>query len=171
MNNKLKKYSDNDFCALFFQFNENSNFSIDITNNNENIISKNIYNTTYIYLNSDILKNIMDDNINICVQKNDNDKPINIFFKIVENEMISMLQKNALNYGFMTINKTYQYFYFEVFKAGEGEIMLHYKRFYGELIAKIVTKDEINYTDLFNPDEYPKNNNDEYLLSLFQMNQ
>ena len=60
----------------------------------------------------------------------------------------------------MTINKTYQYFYFEVFKAEEGEIMLHYKRFYGELIAKIVTKDEINYTDLFNPDEYPKNVSD-----------
>ena len=95
---KLKTYSDNDFSALFFHFNENSNFSIDITNNNENIISKNIYNTTYIYLNSDILKNIMDDNIDICVQKNDNDKPINIFFKIVENEMISMIQKNALNY-------------------------------------------------------------------------
>ena len=152
---EIKNNSTNNFAALLFQFNEKSNFSIDITNNNKNLISKNIYNSTYIYLNSDILKNIMNDNINICIKKNDNDKPINIFFKIVENEMISILQKNSLNYGFMSIKTTYQYFYFEVFKGEEGEIMLHYKRFYDQLLAKIVTKDEINDTDLYNSDEYP----------------
>ena len=166
---ELKRYSDNDFSALLFQFNENSNISIDITCNTENIISKNIYNSTYIYLNSDILKNISNNSINIYIQKNDNDKPINIFFKIVENEMISILQKNALNYGFMTINTTHQYYYFEVFKGEEGEIMLHYKRFYGELIARIVTKDEINYIDLFNSDEYPKDMSD-YKVNIFNYN-
>ena len=156
---EIKRYSINYFTALLFQFNENSNFSIDIISNNENIKSKNIYNSSYIYLNSDIIKNITNDDLNILIRKND-DKPINLFFKIVENEMISMLQKNALNYGFMTTNTRYQYFYFEVFKKEEGEIMLHYKRFYGELIAKIVTINETNYTCLFNSDEYPKNQDD-----------
>ena len=44
-----------------------------------------------------------------------------------------MLQKNAINYGFITTEINYQYYYLEVYQGEEGEIMLHYKRFYGEL--------------------------------------
>ena len=43
-----------DFGALFFQFNENYNFSINITCRNKNLIHKNIYNSSYIYLYNDI---------------------------------------------------------------------------------------------------------------------
>ena len=142
-----KMYSDDSFIALFFRFNENSNFSVNITYNNKteliSLISKNIYNSNYIILNSNILKNIQNNNLNIIINKNDN-KTINMFFKIIEKEMISMLEKNALNYEFITTKIKYQYFYLEVFKEEEGELMLHNKRFYGELIAKIVGKDEIN---------------------------
>jgi hypothetical protein len=69
-----------------------------------------------------------------------------------------MLQKNELNYGFITTEVSYQYFYLEVFNEEEGEIMLHNKRFYGELISKIVTKDEINFTNITDYSIYPKEN-------------
>ena len=160
---EINKIDNESFAALYFRFNENSNFSVRVTYNNEakekELISKNIYNSTYIFLNSDILKNAnineQNINLNIVIKKNDN-KEINMFFKIIEKETISMLQKNALNYGFITTQTTYQYFYLEVFKEEEGELMLHNKRFYGELFAKIIKKDDINYTDLFNSSLYPK---------------
>ena len=48
--------------------------------------------------------------------------------------------------------------------------MLHNKRFYGELIAKIVSINETNYTCLFNSDEYPKSqdDNNSYFLNYNQ---
>ena len=159
---EINKIDNESFAALYFRFNENSNFSVRVTYNNEakekELISKNIYNSTYIFLNSDILKNAnineQNINLNIVIKKNDN-KEINMFFKIIEKETISMLQKNALNYGFITTQTTYQYFYLEAFKEEEGELMLHNKRFYGELIAKIVTKDEIN-TNINDSSIYPE---------------
>ena len=159
---EIKEITMDSFAALFFQFNEKSDFSINVTTNNDtdkiNLLHKNIYNSTYIYLNSDILEKALTNNsnisLNIIINKNDN-KNISIYFKIVEKEMISMLQKDALNYGFITTETTYQYFYLEVFKEEEGEIMLHNKRFYGELTAKIINKDEIDTKDLFNSSIYP----------------
>jgi len=170
---EIKEISTNTFAALFFQFNEKCNFSIDIYNNNEgnpvNIKSNYIYNSTYIYLKSDILKNISNGftktNLTISIKKIDDNKAINMFFKVVEKETISMIKKGALNYGFITTEINYQFFYLEVFNEEEGELMLHNKRFYGELIAKIVTKDEINYNDIYNSSIYPKYNNDSKLLN------
>ena len=158
----IKEFIDDSFEALFFRFNENSHFSVTIKGNNENIIYKKIYNSTYIFLDSDILNNYYIEkqnlDLNIIIKKNDN-KAIDMYFKIIEKEMISILQKNALNYGFITTQTKYQYFYLEVFKEEEGELMLHNKRFYGELLAKVVTKDDINYTDIYNYSIYPKDNN------------
>ena len=170
---EIKEISTDTFAALFFQFNEKCNFSIDIYNNNEgnpvNIKSNYIYNSTYIYLKSDILKNISNGftktNLTISIKKIDDNKAINMFFKVVEKETISMIKKGALNYGFITTEINYQFFYLEVFNEEEGELMLHNKRFYGELIAKIVTKDEINYNDIYNSSIYPKYNNDSKLLN------
>ena len=86
-----------DFAALFFQFNENSNFSINIKGENKNLINKNIINSTYIYLYSDIFikASINDDiiNLKIDIEKYDYNKSINFFFKVVENKMISILKK------------------------------------------------------------------------------
>ena len=162
---ELKEISNDSFASLFFQLNEKCNFSININYNNENqkeIISKNISDTTYIFLSSDLLKNLSINNsninISIIIKKIDDNKGVKMNFKIIEKEIISMIQKNALNYGFLTTEIKYQYFYSEIFKGEEGEIMLHNKRFYGELLAKIVTNDELNITDLYNSSKYPKLN-------------
>ena len=159
---EIKQSSKNNFVALFFQLNERSNFSVDIYANNginqTEPIFKNVYNSTYIFIKPEILENVLNNetntNLNITIKKIDNNKDINMFFKIIEKETISMLQKNALNYGFMTTGTKYQYFYLEVFKKEEGELMLHDKRFYGLLLAKIVSKGDINYTDLYNSSNY-----------------
>ena len=159
---KLNNISNDSFAALFFQFNEKSNFSINVINNNElnssHVISKNIYNSTYIFINSDNLQTVIPKetiNLNIIIEKNGN-KPVNLRFKIIENEMISILQKDTLNYGFMTTQSNHQYYYMEVFKREEGQIMLHNKRFYGQLIAKIVNKAEIKESQLNDTSIYPK---------------
>ena len=147
-----------DVTALFFQFNENSNFSVNVTCRDNNLIYKNIYNSTYIYLHNGTFakysNNYVFNNLNIYIEKYDYNKPINLFFKIVENAKPIILQKNALNYCFSTSSTENQFFYFEVFKGEEGEINLHYKRFEGILMAIIVKKDEVNYTDLFNINTY-----------------
>ena len=104
---ELKDISNYSFVALSFQLNEKCNFSINITyNNQKDLIYKNIIDSSFIFLSSDILKNISKDNSNlnitINITKNDNNKAIKMNFKIIEKEIISMLQKNALNYGFIT---------------------------------------------------------------------
>ena len=168
---EIKEIFSDSFASLSFQFNEKSNFSINIYNNNEgnliNIKSKNIYNSTYIYLKSDILKKISNAKVklNIIIKKMDDNKAINMFFKVVEKESISMLQKGALNYGFITTEINYQYFYLEVYDEEEGELMLHNKRFYGILLAKIIPENEINITDLYDSSIYPKNDNDLNMLN------
>ena len=172
---EIKNFSNDSFASLFFQFNGKSNFSINIINKNEFnpsiVISKNIYNSTYIFLNSDNLHTILPNesiNLNIIIEKNDN-KAVKMSFKIIEKEMISMLKKDALNYGFMTTQSTYQYYYMEVFKREEGQIMLHNKRFYGQLIAKIVNKTEINESQLNDTSIYPKeSNSDSNYLKYYQ---
>ena len=172
---KLKNFTSDSFASLFFQFNEKSNFSINIINNNgsnsPNVITKNIYNSTFIFLNSDNLQTVLpneDLNLNIIIEKNDN-KAVNMNFKIIEKEMISMLKKDSLNYGFMTTYSTYQYYYMEVFKREEGQIMLHNKRFYGQLIAKIVNKTEFNEEQLNDTSIYPRGlANDSKYLKYYQ---
>ena len=170
---KIKEVTDDSFAALSFHFNEKCDFLIDIYNNNDGnpiiIKSKKIYNSTYIYLKSDIIKKNSDDNselkLNIVIKKNDDNKAINMFFKIIEKEAISMLQKGAINYGFITTEINYQYFYFEVYNEEEGELMLHNKRFYGLLLAKIIPEEEINETDLYNSSIYPKDDTDSNILN------
>ena len=145
-----KGISNDSFVALLFQFNEKCNFSININN----IKSEYIYNSTFIYLKSDILKTITDNILNIKIEKLDKNKSVYMFFKIIKKESISMIKKGALNYGFITTKLDYQYYYLEVYNDEEGELLLHNKRFYGELLAKIIPKDE--KTDLFDTSIYPK---------------
>ena len=124
-----------------------------------NLISKAIQNSSYIYLNTKILLNAFKDcskgSIFINIKKLDNSNVV-MHFKIIEKDTISVIQKNSLNYGFITSKIFYQYYYMEVFKEEEGEIMLHNKRFYGELLAKIINKDTITVTGLQDLSNYPK---------------
>ena len=166
---EIKEKIEDNFVALHFQYDEKCNFSINVNfNNKENIFSKNIQNSGYIFLNSKILSNSSNDylsgNLSINLKNIDN-KNISLHFRIIEKEMVSILQKNALNYGFMTSKTNYQYYYIEVFEGEEGEIVLHNKRLYGELYARIVNKSQINMTELYNSSIYPTESIDSTYLN------
>ena len=116
---------------------------------------KEINNTRYIFLNSSFL--LYDENIeqsntggNLSITiENRADKSINMIFKIIEKETISLLEKNALNYGFLISKTTHQYYYTEILQGEEGELMLHNKFSYGVLYGKIVDKNEVNKNKLY----------------------
>ena len=161
---EIKEISEESYVGLFFQYNEKSKFEINyIYENIQNSESKNISNSTIMYLNSSFLlydksKEINNGgklSINII---NLDEKEILMKFKIIEKDSISLLQKDALNPGFVTSKTTYQYFYTQVFEGEEGELMLHKKRTYGLLYGNIV--DKSNISDLYNASLYPNKNTD-----------
>ena len=107
----LKEVLKDSFINLVILYNEKANFSIDVTyikdGAKNNSLSKYIYNSTNIYLNSDFLlyneANVADlDGILYITIKNIDEKEINMQFKVIEKESISILEKNALNFGFLT---------------------------------------------------------------------
>ena len=167
-------YSDS-FIALYFQYNEKSPLNINITyqndNNKNNTDYKKIEGTQNIFLNSEFFLfneseiNIRG-NLSIVVDNLEN-KTLNIHFKIIEKNTISLIKKNYLNFGFITSQLSYHYYYTEVLNGEEGELMLHNKRIYGTLYAKIVEKSKITREDLKNPLTYPNqtidDNNSSYL--------
>ena len=66
------------------------------------------------------------------------------------------LQKNQLNLGFIPIGLDYYYYYMEVSKGEEGEIILFNKRQNGILISEIIEKN--NETIPSNVNEFPNYN-------------
>ena len=88
----------------------------------------------------------------IYIIHKDNDKEIFMNVKMIKNTSISILEQNNLNFGFITSNIEHQYYYMEIFKDQEGEIMLHSKRTRGILYGKLISKDI--KPDL---DNFPKN--------------
>ena len=156
LNYEIGEVSNDSFISLYFQLNEKSDISIKIFYNNDqnpnNSISKNIAETRNIFLNSEFLKKGI---LSINIINNDI-KPIIIRFRLIEKESISIIEKEALNFGFLTSKTTYQYYYTEVFEGEEGELMLHNKRLYGELYAKLIIKNETTYNQLNNRSIYPK---------------
>ena len=83
--------------------------------------------------------------------------------KIIQNNSTYFyLQKNQLNLGFIPIEIDYYYYYMEVFKGEEGEIMLFNKRKNGILISKIIKKEEFK-----NVDKFPKYNEKDLLSNDF----
>ena len=158
---KIKKISTNNFVSLHFKFKETS-FLIDITYSKKenNPIKKYINESSFIYLDSEFLlcdNNNIDDNGYLSINiKNEKSVNIHMYLKIIEDESVSLLEENALNFGFITSNTTYQYYYTEVLDEEEGELMLHNKRQYGILHAKIIPKNDTN--DKYNISKYPKGN-------------
>jgi len=144
------------FLALSFSFNEVSNFNIYITD----IINTTISNSTTIFLDSDSLKKIKEDNLYIRIEQNENSYSCSLTFQIIKSESIYILQRNYINKGFITSNSSKQYYYMEVFEE-EGEIMLHSKRNNGKLFGLIKTKKDIKYP--FNMSEYLTDENDNKL--------
>ena len=109
----IKEIANDSFVDLVILYNEKSNFLIDVTyikdETQNNTLSKYIYNSTNIYLNSKFLlynkTNETETNLEGVLSitiKNIDEKEINMQFKVIEKESISILEKNALNFGFLT---------------------------------------------------------------------
>ena len=77
-----------------------------------------------------------------------------MFFNIIEENNICLLVKNDLNFGFITSKSKYQYYYTQVLEGEEGELMLHNKRNYGILHAKIIKNN--GTINLYDTSIYPK---------------
>ena len=160
---EIKKKTKNNFVALHFKFEENQ-FLINIaySKNPNNPIIKNITESTFIYLDSNFLSyesTDNDDNGNLLIDiQNESQKKILIYLKIIEDETVSLLEENALNFGFITSHTTYQYFYTEVLDGKEGELFLHNKRNYGVLHAILKDKNDIK-NNISDSSNYPKGNN------------
>ena len=136
---KIKELSIDSFATLSFQFNQKSHFFINITYINDNgkinnnTKNKTIENSTNIFLNSEFLlfdkeskdndETIVGGTLNIQIINIDKNN-INMHFRIIEKNTISLLEKDALTFGFLTSKTTYQYYYTQIFKGEEGELML-----------------------------------------------
>ena len=82
-------------------------------------------------------------NYTISIYLDDKIKNSTMIVQIIQNNATPFyLRKNQLNLGFIPRNLKYNYFYMEVFKGEEGEIMLFNKRQNGILISKIIKKKE-----------------------------
>ena len=75
------------FLALSFSFNEVSKFNINI----KDIIDTTISNSTTIFLDSDSLKKIKDDNLYIKIEENENSYPCFLNFQIIKSDSIYIL--------------------------------------------------------------------------------
>ena len=160
----IKEVSEESYAGLSFLFNNKCNFLIKIFYTNEQSQSyktKTIYNSSTIFLDSSFLLYDPNDqkggNLSIHIENLDS-IPLLLRFKIMEKESVSLLKKDSLNFGFITSKTMYQYFYTEVFKGEEGELVLHKKRIYGLLYGKIVDKSDIS--DLNDTSIYPNENTD-----------
>ena len=136
--------------ALSISFNQKSTFEINVEKDNE-IINKIISNSTNIFLTSQYQQG---DEIHFKIKHVDESAPVFVAFKMIKKNSISILEQNNLNLGFISSKIKYQYYYMEVFKEQEGEIMLHNKRTKGELFAFLIEKEKIsNLSDI---NLYPK---------------
>ena len=82
--------------------------------------------------------------------------------KISGNNSLFYLQKNFLNLGFMPINTSEHYYYMEIFKGEEGEIMLYNKIHNVHLLYQIINKNNIDENEILeNHDYFPKYNYNE----------
>ena len=142
---KIQNLNENSFITLSFIVDENNIFNIDI--NNE--MNRNISSNFNIFLDYSKLSNIENDTLTIKIMLNkenilDEKYNVALIFKLIESNSISILRKNILNLGFTTSKQVNQYYYLEIVKGEEGEIMLHNKRLYGELFGIIKPKSNIN---------------------------
>ena len=144
----ITNVSNNSFASLGFKFEEGT-FEIDIlyinANNNEKnqTMIKTIENSTFIYLNNEFLTYNDSENTGgtLYVQiTNKENITTFIFFKIIEENNTCLLEKNALNFGFITSKSTYQYYYTEILPGEAGELMLHNKDYMVYYMQKLLVK-------------------------------
>jgi len=155
-------YAKDSFVTFSFIFNEIASFYIIYSYNGKNEKTKSISNSNNIFLYD--LPVIDKKIINIKIIRIDiYEHPVLLTFRVFTNNPTPyILQKNYLNQGFITSNLQNQYYYMEIFKDEEGEIMLHDKRQNGKIIGKICKQNEANCT-IDDINSFP-NNDDTYYL-------
>ena len=161
---KINNLDEDSFITLSFIFDESNTFNIDI--NNE--LHRTITNTSNIFLNYSQLSKNKNNILEVKIVFNKGNMPakkynVALIFKLIESNSISILRKNILNLGFTISKQVNQYYYLEIVKGEEGEIMLHNKRLYGELFGIIKNKSNINP---YNENQYIK----EYKYNQLQFN-
>ena len=141
---KISDFTEDSFVTFLFSFNEITEFEINIFNSKNSIEPYIIKNSTNIFIDNKSLSEIKCNNCNLTILIENMEKkgPFLLTFKSIEKDSFSILDKNYLNKGFITSKTSYQYYYMEIYKGDEGEIMLHNKGQKGILFGKIVTKNE-----------------------------
>ena len=99
-------------------------------------------NKTISYIDKFIIKKDLipnkKNNISILLTLKEEDKISDIIVRVIgDNSTFYYLQRNYLNLEFILSEEKTQYYYMEVYKNEEGEIMLHDKRKNGKLVSII----------------------------------
>ena len=155
------KNSDSEIpIALSIQYNQKTEFEITIkTEGKEDfLIKRKINNSTNIFIDKDFKEG---EKLEINIKHIDIKTQVFTNIKIIKKSSVSILEQNHLNFGFISSKIQYQYYYMEVFKDQEVEIMLHSKREKGLLFAKLYEKNGANDPNDINL--YPKNEIDSSL--------
>jgi len=140
--NKIKlvyNFNNNNEHPIIVSFfiQEKIKFKIDILDEEKNIITNRIIN----YKENIIIKPNKGKIFNIFITPEEGIINSTMIVKFTPNNSFPFyLQKNQLNLGFLPIGVDYYYYYMEVFKGEEGEIMLFNKQQSGILTLKIVQK-------------------------------
>ena len=148
--------NEDSFVTFSFAFNEIATFKISYDYGEKTKV-KIISNSNNIFLTE--LSVFINNTIRIKIERIDiYEYPVLLKFKIfTNNNKVLTLQKNYLNQGFVTSNLKYRYYYMEIFKDEEGEIMLHDKRQNGKILGKLCRKKECPFDDIIN--SFPSENN------------
>ena len=172
----LYHLNSSNFIMLSFMFDEKYSFIVEINGK-----PKSILNSSNIFLDYNNLINIKNNTlkINISYIRNNMTEEVNnpfLIFSLFDFNSTSILQTNTLNIGYTISNEVKQYYYLEVFKDEEGEIILHDKRFCGKLNGIIRPKSSIkfyyNATEYLNEDSNNKLKFDSHTLKLsFKLNE
>ena len=99
--------------ALSLTFLQKSHFRIHINFYENYNIDKNIFNSSNIFFEHELKKG---EHINISIEYINFNIPIFMNVKVIKKTSISILEQNNLNYGFITSNIEYQYYFMDIFK-------------------------------------------------------
>ena len=150
-------YNNQPMIASFFT-KEKLVFNIEIYGNNNNIIDREINYKEDILFKTDPIKTYF----YISQYEKEMEIDPTLIIKISQNNSTPIyLQKDQLNSGFLPIGLNFYYYYMEVFKGEEGEIILFNKWQNGRLISRIMEKNNTIITPDIN--EFPKLNESDVL--------
>ena len=141
---------------ISFFIQEKKKFKIQISDEEKSITSRYIN-----YKENIIIKPIQGKTYNIFITPEEGIINSTMIVKIIQNNSYPFyLQKNQLNLGFLPIGVDYYYYYMQVFKGEEGEIMLFNKKQNGILISKFNIITEYKIPEVSN---FPKYNEAELI--------